>query len=55
MAIDIFKIKEEMTEKMKPEVARHLKKSILYLFPDVFSPKTQMHQRIVKMINEYLL
>ena len=55
MATDIFKIKEEITEKMKPEVARHLKKLILYLFPDVLSPKTQMHHRIVKMINEYLL
>ena len=40
MATDIFKIKEEMTEKVKPESARHLKKLILYLFPE-----TQMHQR----------
>ena len=55
MATDIFKIKEELTENMKPKVARHLKKIILYLCPDVFSPKTQMQQRIVKMINEYLL
>ena len=55
MATDIFKIKEEMIEKMKPEVARHLNKLILYLFPYVFSPKTQIHQRIVKMINKYLL
>ena len=28
---DIFKIKEELTEKIKPKVARHLKKIILYL------------------------
>ena len=38
MATDIFKMKEEITEKMKPEVARHLKKIILYLFGCESSP-----------------